>query len=153
MLWFLFFPGFFCCRRPILYFCAVFDSRVKIPNKKKHVLSKWTWKNHQTSKKFRRVAKVGKASDNDQSCSEWPFSYDLSKNRFARVVRDKVNDFSVNLFGPYLRFVFKSGYNCVCKVREIWFKKSNFWLKIVKNRTLLKLYCYYLNPIFADLGS
>ena len=42
---------------------------------------------------FREMAKLGKASDNDQSCSEWPFWYDLFKNCFTGFVRNKVNDF------------------------------------------------------------
>ena len=160
MLWFLFFPGFFGCRRPILYFCAVFDSRVKIPNKKKYVLSKWTWKNHQTSKKFRRLAKVGKASDNDQSCSEYPFWHDLSKNHFARVVRDKVNDFTALGLGPqsvsHMKFVTSLNLNfekrflilcksvdrvqCSLKKDYKYFKQWEMW------RTVNILHTMYRGP-------
>ena len=43
------------------------------------------------SQKFREVAKLGKASDNNQSCRDYPFWYDLFKNLIARVVSDKVN--------------------------------------------------------------
>ena len=45
--------------------------------------------------KFKELAKVDKASDNDQSCSEWPFWYVLPKNWIAGFVRDKVNDFII----------------------------------------------------------
>ena len=45
--------------------------------------------------KFKEVAKLGKASDNDQSRSEWTFWYDLPKNGMAKLNSDKVNDFRV----------------------------------------------------------
>ena len=48
------------------------------------------------------LAKVGKASDNVQSWSEWPFWYHLFKNRIARDVRDKVNDFIGHFDHPHL---------------------------------------------------
>ena len=52
---------------------------------------------------FRELAKLGKVTDKDQTCSEWLFWYDLFKNWIAGFVRDKVNDFTVRLNKILLR--------------------------------------------------
>ena len=63
------------------------------------LVSGWTDKSNLSltdrnmSRKFRVMTKLGKASNTDQSCRDWPFWYDLFKNLIAGVVCYKVNDF------------------------------------------------------------
>ena len=59
-------------------------------------------KRRNLSQKFRDVAKLDKALDNDQTCRVYPFWYDLFKNPIAGVVYDKVNDSTL-------------GYSCIKK--------------------------------------